>query len=77
MIARLSSSCKHFNVAHSKTADGINTKIGILAHHDKVQLHEKGHNYESCGFGVMPLVNVVLLFLVIALCYFSYFIGLS
>ena len=35
----------------------INTKLGILAHHDKAQLQDKGHNYESYIFGVMPLFN--------------------
>ena len=25
----------------------MNTKLGILAHHDKVQLQDKGHNSES------------------------------
>ena len=24
----------------------INTKFGILAHHDKVQFQDKGHNFE-------------------------------
>ena len=26
---------------------GINTKLGILAHHDKIQLHDKGHNSKA------------------------------
>ena len=30
----------------------MNTKRGILAHHDKVQLQDKGHNSEGCSFGV-------------------------
>ena len=30
--------CKNFNVA----LKDINTKLGILAHHDKVQLQDKG-----------------------------------
>ena len=48
-------SCKNFNVAHySKSMKGINTKVGILAHHDKVQLQGKGHNSEGCSFGVVP-----------------------
>ena len=50
VIARslLSSSCKNFNVAHySKSIKGINTKLGMVAHHDKMQLEEKGHNSES------------------------------
>ena len=38
-------SCKNFNVAHySKSLKGINTKHGILAHQDKMQLKDKGHN---------------------------------
>ena len=28
---------------------GMNTKFGILAHHGKVQLQDKGHNFESWG----------------------------
>ena len=59
MITRwLSLSCKDFNVAHySKSTEDIGTKLGMLAHHDNVQLQEKGHNSESCSFGVMPLVK--------------------
>ena len=35
-----SSSCKNFYVAHySKSIEGINTKHGILAHHDRMQLY--------------------------------------
>ena len=39
----------------SKIIKGTNTKLGIhvLAHHDKVQLPGKGHNFESYIFGVM------------------------
>ena len=45
--------CKNFNVAqYSKSIKGINTKLGILGHHDKMQLQDKGHN---SGFGVMPI----------------------
>ena len=45
----LLSLCKNFNVAHySKSIKGINTKLGILAHHDKLKLQDKGHNSESC-----------------------------
>ena len=41
-IARLAS-CKNLNVAHySKSIKGINTKLGILAHCDKMQLQDKG-----------------------------------
>ena len=41
VITRLSSKllCKNFNVAHySKSIKDVNTKLGILAHHDKMQL---------------------------------------
>ena len=49
---------KNFNVAHySKNIKNINSKLGILAHHDKVQLQGKGHNFESYRFGVMCLCN--------------------
>ena len=48
VIVRLSSlllaSCKNFKVAHySESIKDINTKLGILAHHDKVQLQDKRH----------------------------------
>ena len=53
----LSLFCKNFNVAHySKSFKGVDTKLGILAHHDKMQWQDKGHNSESCNFGVMPHV---------------------
>ena len=43
------------NVAHySKSTWGINTKLGIHAHVDKVQLQYKGHNSESCSFALVP-----------------------
>ena len=60
MIARLFvSSCKNFNVAHySKGIEDINTKLGVLAHHDKMQRQDKGHNSEGCSLGVMPLFNL-------------------
>ena len=52
----LSSLCKNINVAHySKCIKDINTKLGILAHYDKVHLLDKGHNSYSYSFGVMPL----------------------
>ena len=58
VIARsllLATLCKTFKVAHySKSIKGINIKLGILAHLDKVQLQGKGHNSESENFGVMP-----------------------
>ena len=41
----------------SKSIKGISDKLVILAHHDKVQLQDKGHNSESYIFGVMPLFN--------------------
>ena len=56
VIARslLLSGCKIFNVArYSKSRKGINSKPGILAYYDKMQLQDKGHNSES--FRVMPL----------------------
>ena len=42
VIARvLLLSCKNFNVAHySKSSTGIDTKLGILAHYDKMQLQD-------------------------------------
>ena len=43
-----------------KSIIGINNKLGILAHHDKVQLQHKGHNSESYIFGVMPLLTKIL-----------------
>ena len=35
------------------------SKLKILAHLDKVQLQDKGHNCESFIFGVMPLLNKI------------------
>ena len=43
---------------YSKSTLGIKIKLGILAHHDKVQLQDMMHNSDSCSFGVMPLVNL-------------------
>ena len=37
------------------------TKLGILTHHDKIQLQDKGHNSESHSFGVIPFVNLEIL----------------
>ena len=59
VIARLSflllSSYKNFNAAHfSKSIKCINTKLGILAHQDNVQLQDKGHTSKSYILGVMP-----------------------
>ena len=64
MIARLSLLllCKNINVSHySKSIEGIDTKLKTLAHHDKMQLHVKGHNSESYIFGVMLLFNFIFL----------------
>ena len=37
--------CKNTNVAHySKSIKVMNTKLGILANHDKLKLQDKGHN---------------------------------
>ena len=45
--------CKNFTVAHySISIKCINTKLGILAHHDKIQLVGKGYNSESYIFSV-------------------------
>ena len=53
--------CKNFNVAHySKSIKGIKIKLGILAHHDKMQLQGKGHNSVSYINGVMPLFNLAM-----------------
>ena len=60
VITRLSplSSCKNFNVAHySKSIKGINTKLVILAHYDKLLLQDKGHNSECYSFGVVPFLT--------------------
>ena len=38
-----------------KSIKGINTKLGVLAYHDKVQLQDMDHNFENCSFGVIPL----------------------
>ena len=59
VIARslLSTLCKTFIVAHY-TKTGINTKLGILAHHHKMQLQDKGHNFESHSFGLMPFSDL-------------------
>ena len=45
-------------VAHfSKSINVINTTLGIPAHHDKMQLWDKGINSESYVFGVTHLFN--------------------
>jgi hypothetical protein len=33
-------------------------KLEMLAYNNKVYLLDKGHNYESSFFGVMPLFNI-------------------
>ena len=51
--------CKIFNVVHySKSVKGINTKLGMLAPHDKILLQDKGNKSETYSFGVMPLFNL-------------------
>ena len=42
---------------YSKSINGINTKHGILADHDKLQLQDKRHYSESYIFGIMSLFN--------------------
>ena len=55
MIARSLSSFRNFNVAHYlKSVKGMNTKLGIFAHHNKMQLQGKGHNSESYLFASFP-----------------------
>ena len=55
VIARSSSSCKNFNVTHySKSIKGINSKLGMPAYHEKVQLYDKGHNSESYILELCP-----------------------
>ena len=50
--------CKNFIVAHySKSIKDINTKLGIFAQQDKVQLQVKGRNSECYIFRVMPFFN--------------------
>ena len=57
VITRMSLSCSDFNVAHySKTIKSINTKLGILADHDKVQLKDKGKLY-FCSYAPFKLNN--------------------
>ena len=59
-----SSSYKNFNVAHySKSIKyfntfGINTKLEIHGHHDKMQMQDKRHNSESYSFRVMSPFNL-------------------
>ena len=58
LLLLLAAAYKHFNVAHySKSIKGIITKLGILAHHDKVQLQGKWHNSENYISGGMPLLT--------------------
>ena len=61
VIARSLSSCKNFNIAHNaECIKGIIIKLGIRAHHNRMQLHDKGLNSESYSFGVMPPFNLFL-----------------
>ena len=49
---------QNFNVVHysnSIKGTGINTKLGILSHHDKLQ--DEGYHSVSYSFGVMALFN--------------------
>ena len=54
-IIMISSSLSLCSPFYSLSIKGINTKLGILAQHDKIQWQDKGHNSESYIFGVMPL----------------------
>ena len=48
---------KNFNVAHnSKSVKGINTKFGILAHHDKLQMQDKGMNLKIQFWSYAPFL---------------------
>ena len=50
---------KNFNVAHySKIIKGNNSKLEILADHDKMQLQDKGNNSESYSY-CMPIFNLI------------------
>ena len=41
----------NYSIVHySKGFKGVGSKLEILAHHDKVQLQDKGHNSESFSF---------------------------
>ena len=48
-MSSLSALCKNIN-GLSKSIKGIKTKLGILAHHDIMQLQSKGHNSERYIF---------------------------
>ena len=51
IVARSLLSSKNFNVAHYlKSIKGVNTKFGILAHHDKVQLQGKLYFWSYAPF---------------------------
>ena len=46
---------QNFNIAHySKSIKGIDTKFGILAHHGKVHLQDKGNNSDSYILELCP-----------------------
>ena len=65
VIARsllLSLLCKNFNVSHySKSIKDINTKLGILVHHDEVQLQGKEHNYKAIFLELCPFLTTTLI----------------
>ena len=65
VVARLSpllmALCNNFNVAYySKNIKGINTKLGILACHDKVQLQNKGYNSKAIVLELCPFLTKIL-----------------
>ena len=41
----------YFNIGHYNGIKDINTKHGMLAHHDLLQSQDKGHNSECYIFG--------------------------
>ena len=61
VIARSSSLlslCKNFNLAlYPKSIKIINIKLGIRAHHDKMQLQDKGHNSEAIALELFPFLT--------------------
>ena len=58
LLSLLSSFCNNFNTTqYSKSIKDINTKVGILAHHDKMQLQDKGHNSGSYIFGLISFLT--------------------
>ena len=65
----------NFNVAHySKGIKDINTKLGILAHLEKVQLQDKGHNPESYVLSIIEMKSfeiIAELKILVFLCFFK------